>query len=453
MSAIPSGVVFAAELRGSASAEQLLGQLCEARLDPTAPEDRDGAAVLVFFRELGEDTLAAVSELSRFGLVRLVACAVGRMPSQAPWRLLRAGASDVVEWAEDGSTAPQLRARIERWAAVDATLASPVVRKNLVGQSRAWVLALRDIVDLAKFSDAPALILGESGTGKELAARLIHTLDQRPDKKDLVVVDCTTIVPQLAGSEFFGHEKGAFTSAATARDGAFALADGGTLFLDEIGELPLELQAQLLRVVQERTFKRVGGNTWQNTHFRLVCATHRDLLQDVQSGRFRRDLYYRIASATTRLPSLAERTDDILVLARHFLGVATSGEACDFDEHLREYLVKRRYAGNVRDLRQLVLRIAQRRVSGAAVTVGSLPPDERPIDDMELSWHDERLEDVIRQALALGAGLKDIGRTAEDVAVRIAVESSEGNLRRAATRLGVTDRALQLRRAARRTAD
>ena len=121
------------------------------------------------------------------------------------------------------------------------------------------------------------LVTGESGTGKERVAQLIHELDPRPNKGKLVVLDCSTVVPSLSGSEFFGHEKGAFTGAAAAREGAFELANGGTLFLDEVGELTVALQAELLRVIQEGTFKRVGSNMWRKSTFRLVCATNRDV--------------------------------------------------------------------------------------------------------------------------------------------------------------------------------
>jgi hypothetical protein len=156
--------------------------------------------------------------------------------------------------------------------------------------------------------------VGESGTGKELVARLVHALDRRTVKKEFVVLDCSTLIPQLSGSEFFGHERGAFTGAITARDGAFALAHEGTLFLDEVGELPPDMQAQLLRVVQEGTFKRIGGNNWKRTEFRLICATNRDLEAEVAAGRFRTDLYYRIAGIRCRLPSPRERSTDIPVL-------------------------------------------------------------------------------------------------------------------------------------------
>jgi transcriptional regulator with GAF, ATPase, and Fis domain len=267
----------------------------------------------------------------------------------------------------------------------------------------------------------------------------------------LVVVDCTTIVPELAGSEFFGHERGAFTGAIAARDGAFALADGGTLFLDEVGDLPLGLQAQLLRVVQEGTYKRVGGNTWQRTNFRLVAATNKDLQQAVASGAFRRDLYYRIAGVTCQLPSLRERTDDILRLARHFMQQLRSDtEAIDLDDLVREYLLSRTYSGNVRDLKQLMTRIVYRHVGSGPITVGDIPEEERPAMESLHDRSDQLFEQAIRRALVSGVGLKDISRAVTEAAIRIAVRDEEGNLQRAARKLGVTDRALQLRRAARR---
>jgi transcriptional regulator with GAF, ATPase, and Fis domain len=174
----------------------------------------------------------------------------------------------------------------------------------------------------------------------------------------------------LSGSEFFGHERGAFTGAVTSRDGAFAMANNGTLFLDEVGELPLKLQAQLLRVVQEKTFKRVGGNTWHSTNFRLVCATNKDLMKEVQRGEFRSDLYYRIANWTCTLPPLRDRREDIIPLARHFISRLTAGsEAPALDNLVLECLLSRTYPGNVRDLKQLISRIMCRYSGKGMVTV------------------------------------------------------------------------------------
>jgi transcriptional regulator with GAF, ATPase, and Fis domain len=278
---------------------------------------------------------------------------------------------------------------------------------------------------------------------------LIHSLDRRADKRELVLVDCTTVVPTLSGSEFFGHEKGAFTGAIAARDGAFEVADNGTLFLDEVGELSPGLQAELLRVIQEGTYKRVGGNTWRRTRFRLVCATNRDLKVEETEGRFRRDFYYRIAAWTCRLPSLRERHEDILPLAQHFLReLLPDASNPGFDRSVEELLATHEYPGNVRQLRQLVAQLARRHVGEGPVTVGAVPPELRPRNSTCSCWPDAQFSACIAQALAEGVHLKEIGAVARETAIAISLRNSGGNLQRAARALGVTDRALQLRRAA-----
>jgi transcriptional regulator with GAF, ATPase, and Fis domain len=366
------------------------------------------------------------------------------------WRLLQSGAADVFSWDHSESPAAEIAARFERRQIITRLVDSPQVRETCIGRSPIWLKLLRQIVEVAYFSDSTVLITGESGTGKEQVCRLVHALDQRPNKRDLIVLDCTTIARELSGSEFFGHERGAFTGAVVARDGAFALADGGTLFLDEVGELPPPLQAELLRVIQEHTFKRVGGNTWHSTQFRLVCATNRDLLDEVARGRFRQDLYYRIAGWSRRLPPLRERTEDILPLARHFVSQLCPGrDAPELDDAVRDYLVRRPYPGNIRELKHTVARIMHRHVGPGPITVGDIPEDERPVGESGLAdWCDEEFERAIGKAVLFGAPLKEIGRVAEGTAVRLAVGQEQGNLQRAAQRLGVTDRALQLRRAA-----
>ena len=259
-------------------------------------------------------------------------------------------------------------------------------------------------------------------------------------------------MPDLSGSEFFGHERGAFTGALAARDGAFAAADGGTLFLDEVGELPMPLQAQLLRVMQEGTYKRVGGNTWRHTGFRLVCATNRALPALIECGQFRSDLYYRIANWVFRVPSLQERREDILPLARHFLRTFRPDMPdLDFEPAVCDYLLSRMYPGNVRDLRQLIARVGNRHVGPGPVTVGDVPSEEYPVAVAAGSgWRNTDFEQSIRHALATGAGLREISQAAADTAMRIAVDNEHGSLQRAARQLGVTGRALQLRRSARR---
>ncbi len=365
------------------------------------------------------------------------------------WRLVHAGASDVLVWSSAAEIADRIKARFERWHAVDELVQSPVVQSKLVGISPVWRSVLRQIIEVTRFTSASVLLIGESGTGKELIARLIHELDSRASSNELVILDCTTIVADLSGSEFFGHERGAFTGAVGSRDGAFAAADGGTLFLDEVGELPTPLQAQLLRVIQEGTYKRVGGNIWHRTDFRLVCATNRNLPDAVERREFRSDLYYRIASWVFRLPSLHERREDILPLARHFLHLFRPDDPrLDFDPPVREYLLSQTYAGNVRDLRQLIARISSCHVGRGPITVGDIPADDRPQGGpTQDSWRDGDFERAIRRALAFRVSLRKISQTAADMAMRIAVDGENGNLQLAARRLGVTDRALQMRRA------
>jgi transcriptional regulator with GAF, ATPase, and Fis domain len=272
-------------------------------------------------------------------------------------------------------------------------------------------------------------------------------LDAKRSKHELIVLDCTTIVPDLSGSELFGHVKGAFTGAIAPRDGAFAQADGGTLFLDEVGELPAEQQVQLLRVLQEQTYKRVGSNKWHESDFRLICATNRNLESEIDQAHFRRDLFYRIASWVIRLPPLRERTSDIIPLVKYFMRqVRPDEKLLELDERVLTYFLNRNYPGNVRDLRNLAIRIATRHVGPGPITLGEIPADERPgpgVEDWPEVWCDATVEQAIQRALANGTKLKEVGRTVEEAAIRIAVEGENGNLQRAADMLGVSDRTLQ----------
>lgn len=411
------------------------------------PAEPDGYGVVVL-SAVDDAVLERVRTASRRSVVLALIVAPARVAPPEQWALLQAGAADLLTWATLPSSAEQITARFDRIKTVRALSESPRVSDALVGASAAWRCLRRHVVELAVYADTPLLITGESGTGKELIARLIHDLDPRDDKRELVVVDCTTITPELSGSEFFGHERGAYTGALAAREGAFAQAHGGTLFLDEIGELPLGLQAQLLRVVQEGKYKRVGGNAWQHTGFRLVSATHCDLQARVAEGRFRADLYFRIAGAVCRAPPLRERKDDVLVLARHF---QSNDGAEGFDEPVCQYLLARDYPGNVRELKRVVERLCLRHAGGGPITIGDVPEDERPIDVMPTrAVLHARFDAMAREAIHLGLGLKEIGQLATDCAIQAALEEEQGNLHRAAQRLDVTDRALQLRRAQQR---
>ncbi len=295
------------------------------------------------------------------------------------------------------------------------------------------------------------LVTGETGTGKEVIARLLHHLTRRSEKAELVTVDCTTIVRELSGSELFGHVRGAFTGAHADRSGAFAAAHGGTLFLDEIGDLPLPLQAELLRVVQERTYKAVGSNVWNHTDFRLVAATHRDLGNDVSSGRFREDLYYRLVGFKIELPALRSRPEDILVLAEHFgREVSRHSPALELSPELKEFLTQHPFPGNVRQLRSLVERAVMRCTGPGPVTLGMVAPEDRQRSANGSSAWLRELDGVAQRALSRGVSMKDLGRLVDDAAIRCAIRCEDGSLQRAAKRLGVTDRALQLRIASER---
>ncbi|MCI5222759.1 MAG: sigma-54-dependent Fis family transcriptional regulator, partial [Candidatus Electrothrix sp. AR4] len=345
----------------------------------TLPPDAEATdhACLFCLQRLTPETYKKIWKTSRKVRVLLVLLPGTKSSSIDHWKLLQAGASDIFHWEHSGQPAREIAARLTRWREVDGLMQSTAVRENLVGKSPVWISTLRRIVEIAHFTMTSLLLLGESGTGKELTARLIHDLDARREKGRFVILDCTTIVPELSGSEFFGHERGAFTGASHTRDGAFAMADQGTLFLDEVGELPLPLQAQLLRVVQEGSFKRIGGNTWRNTGFRLVCATNRNLEEDVKKGRFRHDLYHRIANWTFTLPPLRDRPEDILTLARHFMRrVFLNHPLPELDRTVRSYLAGRDYPGNIRELKQLAQRIMHRHVGSGRITAGDIPEEE-----------------------------------------------------------------------------
>lgn len=439
-------------------------------------EAPDGTSLVLVLDEVTPRALAHLASVAGDGRRRAVVVMTDRA-GMAPgdgWRLLDNGADDVVVWGP--GLEDQLPDRLHRWAALAELLACDTVRHELVGSSPRWLAALTRLVEAARFSTTPLLITGESGTGKELAARLVHHLDQRVVRGRLVVVDCTTVVPGLSGSEFFGHERGAFTGAHAARDGAFAAAHGGTLFLDEVGELPPPLQAELLRVVQEGTYKRVGGNDWKHTTFRLVCATNRDLLEEVAGGRFRADLYHRLAVSTVALPPLRDRPDDILPLFEHFLRVV-HGSVLGVDPEVADLLRGRGYPGNVRDLRQLALRVLTRHVGSGPITVGDVPEEERPRmrpvplprspadgeDDTvppppsspltARGWAESDLDAVIGSALDRGVRYDDIHAAVTTSARRVALQRAGGNQKRAAEMLGLTPRALQKQRQRAATGD
>ena len=228
---------------------------------------------------------------------------------------------------------------------------------EIVGTSYSLRQLLRSI-ELVALTDASVLIMGETGTGKELFAKAIHRLSRRA-KHSFVKMNSAAIPAALLEAELFGHERGAFTGAINHRVGRFELADRGTLFLDEIGDMPLELQPKLLRVLQEREFERLGSSRTQKADVRIVTATNQDLLNQVEEGVFRRDLYYRLNVFPVRIPPLRERTEDIPLLANHFarkFAVKMAKEVLPIPVETIKVLQNYDYPGNVRELENIIER-------------------------------------------------------------------------------------------------
>jgi len=288
-----------------------------------------------------------------------------------------------LDWAQLRSTLAAVASEIDRRSEVrrlDSALDKGAGFSGLVGRSR----PMREVFELiaaVAASDASVIITGESGTGKELVARAVHDRSRRKDGP-FVAVNVAAIPEGLAESEFFGHEKGAFTGAVAARSGCFELADTGTLFLDEVTEMPAALQAKLLRVLEAGTLRRVGGSREVHFDVRVIAATNRDPVRAVEDGALRRDLFYRLNVFTLALPPLREREGDVLLLAQHFVrhfnakhGAGVEGLGREAERAIRSY----DWPGNVRELRNVVERAIILARSGW-IEANHLPPFlQRPI--------------------------------------------------------------------------
>ncbi len=295
---------------------------------------------------------------------------------------------------------------------------------GLVGDSPAIHRVLRFIRKL-KNDRSPVLLLGESGTGKELVARAIHEVSPA-SRGAFVAVNSAALAPTLIESELFGHARGSFTGATAARRGLMEQAHGGSLFLDEIGEFPLEMQAKLLRALEEKQIRPVGGDRGVRVDFRLIAATNRELEQEVREGRFRGDLFYRMNVLSLRLPSLRERREDIPLLARHFLRQYAARPARLSDATLR-FLTTYDWPGNVRQLENCIQRMVAL-ASSSELDAGDLPTQ-------------------LRNALEAADGLppREVASPPavlplveqEKLAIQHALEAARGDIRRAARALGI----------------
>ena len=306
-------------------------------------------------------------------------------------------------------------------------------RWQIVGDSQALTDVMNKVERVAPVP-RPVLVLGERGTGKELIARAIHHLSPRTTEP-FVTINCAAVPEALLESELFGHEEGAFTGATKQKEGKFALADGGTLFLDEIGNMSLEFQAKILRVLEYQRFERVAGAESIQVDVRVIAATNADLVKDMEEGRFRRDLYDRLAFEVIELPPLRERLDDVPALAKHVLerfreevsGIAVSHISAEALERLSAY----NFPGNVRELRNVIERAvyaASGTRLGAEDIEAALPPDpDSPLRPESATFTDD-------PSLPLTARVEAFERAL----CRDALERTRYNQREAADHLGVT---------------
>lgn len=256
--------------------------------------------------------------------------------------------------------------------------AEPPRPSNIVGTSQPLMMALAKVDEAARM-DVPTLILGETGTGKELFAEAVHTRSARASRP-FVTLDCAALSPTLIGSQLFGHVRGAFTGADRSREGVIAQADGGTLFMDEIGELPLDMQASFLRVLETGRYRPVGSQRERESDFRLVAATNKDLEEMARLGLFRSDLLYRLRGVTVNLPSLRERPDDLEMLVRHCLDEAcgeTGGCDKEISDDFRSTLMAYSWPGNVRELKHAVRRALAAAHDGPVLYSRHLPTQVR----------------------------------------------------------------------------
>ena len=326
---------------------------------------------------------------------------------------------------------------------------APNGKRFIFGKSRA-AEQLQKHIELIAPTNMSVIITGETGTGKEFVANAIHLSSKRADKP-FVAIDCGALSKELAGSELFGHVKGAFTGATSDKMGSFEYATGGTLFLDEIGNLSYENQIKLLRVLQERKIKRVGGNNDISVDVRILCATNEDLRDAVRQGRFREDIFHRLDEFRIDLPALRERRADIMMFAEHFLEIANrqlEKDVLGFDEEAKEKFKDYYWHGNLRELQNVVKR-AVLLTQGDYITVDVLPHEIVSPTYISAEESASFVIDAVRpgsppimQQPSQGGNLKSVSESAERAAILKVLEKTGYNKTKAAEVLNIDRKTL-----------
>jgi two-component system, NtrC family, response regulator AtoC len=419
----PEGAIVVPAANGSEALAALTGEGADlAFLDVRMPAP-DGLAILKQLRERGNDIPIVIITAQESSTLTIEA--------------MRHGAYDYLNKPFDTDDVVLIaqRALEQRRMSQELTTLGQGVERDprdiMIGRS-APMQAVYKLIGRVAGSAATVLITGESGTGKELVAQMLHRSSPRAGGP-FVAVNCAALPETLLESELFGHEKGAFTGAMTQRKGRFEQANKGTLFLDEIGEISPSTQKKLLRVLQERTFERVGGNTAVPIDVRVITATNRDLLAESQNGTFREDLYYRLNVINIHMPPLRDRKDDIPLLIEHFLARhnSTSG-AAQISAAALEKLTGYDWPGNVRQLENTIERAAVL-AQGAPITPEHLHLDTpTPLDA-------RALDAALEQLLDRGHSLEPMLATVRARLIALALARTGGDRANAARRLGVDE--------------
>jgi len=421
----------------------LLSQLkwCFEAYDVVTAEDRSSAInelrrhePTVVLQDLGlppnpegvDEGLATLQELLKLSPHTKIIVVTGHGDQENALKSVALGAYDFYQKPVDTETLQLLVERAFNMSQLEGenrrlqNLASESPLDGIVAASEGMLSVCRMIEKVAP-TDVTTLLLGESGTGKELLARSLHRLSPRADN-GFVAINCAAIPENLLESELFGFEKGAFTGAVKQTPGKIELADGGTLFLDEIGDMPLALQAKMLRFLQERVIERVGGREEIAVDVRVVCATNQNPTDLIKQDLFREDLYYRVSEITIDIPPFREREEGRLILARHLLARYAKQQGrslVGFDDDANDAIEAYSWPGNVREL--------ENKIKGAVIMA----------DGKQVTAADMGIESV-EEHEANSLNLREVRQQAESKAIRVALMKNFGNISRAAEQLGVT---------------